>query len=437
MASSTGTGTALPGAPAGRGTRIRFRVAALATTLAMVTYLDRVSMGTIAPIVTREWQLTPSQTGWIFSSFALAYAIFEIPTAKWAERLGTKSVLTRIVLWWSAFTAATAMAFNLPSMLIVRFLFGAGEAGAWPMAARAFSSWIPRLERATVQGIFFAGAHLVGGLTPPLIGVMLLYMSWRGVFVVFGLIGLLWVAAWRKWFRNDPSEHPEVDAAELAHILYGRPPDSKHTVGREYWGRLFFSRNVVLLCLTYLSNSTIFYFCITWLPTYLKNRHGFDATTLGFLSGLPLLVSVPSDLFGGTLSDHLTAKYGMRVGRCFLGAIAYAGTAAFLFVAASSSTPLVAAVSIAIATGLTMLTLGAVWGTCLEVARNHAGVVGAVMNTSGQVASLIIPLVVGYSVEWFNNWDFPIYMLACMFLVGTVCWLLIDPHKPVFEDEAA
>ncbi len=431
------TAAPAPAAPAGRGTRIRFRVAALGTSLAMVTYLDRVSMGTIAPIVTREWHLTPSQTGWIFSAFALAYALFEIPTAKWAETLGTKSVLTRIVLWWSAFTAATALAFNLPSMLLVRFLFGAGEAGAWPMAARAFSSWIPRLERGTVQGIFFAGAHLVGGLTPPLIGLMLVYMSWRTTFVVFGLIGLVWVAAWRKWFENDPADHPEVDAAELAHILHGRPPDSKHTVGREYWGRLFFSRNVVLLCLMYLSNSTIFYFCITWLPTYLKNRHGFDATTLGFLSGLPLLVSVPSDLFGGRLSDRLSAKYGMRVGRCYLGAIAYALTSALLFLAASSSTPIVAAVAIATATGMTMLTLGAAWSTCIEVARNHAGVVGAVMNTSGQVASLLIPLVVGYSVEWFNNWDFPIYMLAVMFLVGTVCWLLIDPYKPVFDEHVA
>ena len=102
----------------------------------------------------------------------------------------------------------------------------------------------------------------------------------------------------------------------------------------------------------------------------------------------------------------------MRVGRCYLGAIAYALTSAFLFLAASSCTPIVAAVAIATATGLTMLTLGAAWGTCIEVARNHAGVVGAVMNTSGQVASLLIPLVVGYSVEWFNNWDFPIYMLA-------------------------
>ena len=426
-----------PAASRSRGTRIRFRVAALGTTLAMVTYLDRVTMGTIAPIVTREWQLTPSETGWIFSAFALAYAIFEIPTAKWAERLGTKAVLTRIVLWWSVFTAGTAAAVNLPSMLLVRFLFGAGEAGAWPMAARAFSSWIPRLERATVQGIFFAGAHLVGGLTPALIGFMLLYMNWRMVFVIFGLVGLVWVAAWQKWFKNDPTEHPEVDAAELAHIVHGRPPDSKHTVGREYWGRLFLSRNVVLLCLMYLSNSTIFYFCITWLPTYLKNRHGFDATTLGFLSGLPLLVSVPADLFGGTLSDRLSKRYGMRVGRCVLGAVAYALVTALLFVAAASSAPMVAAVSIAVATGLTMLTLGAAWGTCIEVARNHAGVVGAVMNTSGQVASLLIPLVVGYSVEWFNNWDFPIYMLACMFMVGTICWLLIDPHKPVFDEEAA
>jgi len=429
--------TPAPGASAERGTRVRFRVVALATSLAMVTYLDRVSMGTIAPLVTKEWNLTPIETGWIFSAFAIAYALFEIPTAKWAETLGTKSTLTRIVLWWSGFTAATAAAFNLSSMIAVRFLFGAGEAGAWPMVARAFSSWLPRLERATAQGIFFAGAHLVGGLTPSLILYMLGYMSWRAVFVVFGLVGLLWIAAWLKWFKNDPSEHPAVNPAELAHILHGRPPDSKHTIGREYWGRLFLSRNVVLLCLMYVSNGMMFYFCITWLPTYLKNRHGFEAGTLGFLSGLPLLVSVPSDLFGGTLSDSLSKRYGMRVGRCVVGAVSYALVAVFLFIAASSGTPVVAAVSIAIATGFTMLTLGPAWSTCIEIARNHAGMVGAVMNTSAQIATIILPLAIGYSVEWFHNWDFPIYALAGMFVIGTVCWLLIDPHQPVFEEDTA
>jgi MFS transporter, ACS family, glucarate transporter len=178
----------------------------------------------------------------------------------------------------------------------------------------------------------------------------------------------------------------------------------------------------------------MFYFCITWLPTYLKNRHGFDAGTLGFLSGLPLLVSVPGDLFGGTLSDKLCKKYGMWVGRCLVGAVSYALVALCLFIAASSGTPVVAAIAIAIGTGFTMLTLGPAWSTCIEIARNHAGVVGAVMNTAAQIAAIILPLVIGYSVQWFNNWDFPIYMLAGMFVLGTVCWLLIDPNKPVFEE---
>ena len=126
MATTMRPAAAAPSAPWARGTRIHFRVAALGTGLAMVTYLDRTAMGTIAPIVTKEWNLTPSETGWIFTVFALAYSIFEVPTAKWAEKLGTKSVLTRIVPWWSAFTAATAASVNLSTMLLVRFLFGAG-----------------------------------------------------------------------------------------------------------------------------------------------------------------------------------------------------------------------------------------------------------------------------------------------------------------------
>jgi MFS transporter, ACS family, glucarate transporter len=423
--------------PGSTPTHVRYRVVAMATALAMITYLDRVCIAKLAPDIMRDLHLSKIQMGYVFSSFALAYAFFEIPTAWWADRAGTRSVLTRIVIWWSCFTAATAAASGYGSLLVLRFLFGAGEAGAWPSVARTFSRWIPSQERGTVQGIFFAGAHLIGGITPTLIVLLLPFMTWRAIFVLFGSVGFVWALAWHVWFRDDPTEHRAVSAAEAAYIVGNRPADVAHTAALGYWWPLLRDRNIVALCIMYASNSMIFYFCITWLPTYLHERHGFEATALGVFAGLPLLVSVPSDLFGGTLSDRLSAKYGLRVGRCYLGAIAYALTSAFLFLAASSSTPIVAAVSIATATGMTMLTLGASWGTCIEVARNHAGVVGAVMNTSGQVASLVIPLVVGYSVEWFNNWDFPIYMLACMFLVGTVCWLLIDPHKPVFADEAA
>src|SRR4051812_18002793 len=234
----------------------RYRVVALATGLAMVTYLDRTAIGTLAPGIRRDLGLSAVEMGWVFTAFQLAYGLFEIPTGRWADRVGTRPVLARIVIWWSALTMATAAAFNYPSMLAIRFLFGAGEAGAWPGVARTFSRWIPQRERGRAQGIFFCGAHLVAGLTPALIvggGLMgpwpglLSVMSWRGVFVAFGLVGLAWVALWLSWFRNDPSEHASVGPAELALIVAARPRDTGRGEGWTYWRTLIRSRNMIAL----------------------------------------------------------------------------------------------------------------------------------------------------------------------------------------------
>jgi MFS family permease len=411
---------------------VRHRVVGLAVLLAMVTYLDRVCISKLAPDIMRDLGLSKIQMGYVFSSFTLAYAIFEIPTAWWADREGTRRVLTRIVIWWSSFTIITAAAYNYATLLIVRFLFGAGEAGAWPCVARTFSRWIPARERGTVQGIFFAGAHLAGGLTPLVVVALQPYLPWRAIFVCFGVVGFVWAAAWHAWFRNDPSEHHAVNAAELELIVHERPPDSPHSAGWAYWGQLLRSPSVVALCIMYASNSSMSFFCITWLPTYLQERHGFDATSLGFFAGLPLLVSVPSDLFGGVVTDKLSARFGLRLGRCAMGAIAYTVSAVALFFAAASPTPVVAAVLIALATASAMFTLGAAWSTVIEIGRNHAGVVGATMNTAGQVASLLSPLIVAYSVQWYGSWNFPLYLLGAMFLVGALCWLIIDPRRPVF-----
>lgn len=134
--------------------------------LAMVTYFDRACIGKLAPDISRALSLSKEQMSVVFSAFALAYALFEVPTAWWADRQGTRGVLTRIVLWWSALTMATSAAFSYISLVAIRFLFGAGEAGAWPCVARTFSRWIPPLQRGRVQGYFFAGAHLAGDSRP-------------------------------------------------------------------------------------------------------------------------------------------------------------------------------------------------------------------------------------------------------------------------------
>jgi MFS transporter, ACS family, glucarate transporter len=420
-----------------RASRVRYRVVGLTVLLAMVTYLDRVAISKLAPDIMRDLALSKVQMGYVFSAFALAYAAFEVPTAWWADRRGTRTVLARIVVWWSAFTIATGAAVNFATMLLVRFLFGMGEAGAWPCVARTFSRWIPRRDRGTIQGIFFAGAHLAGGLTPLAIVLLQPYLHWRMIFVCFGAVGFLWALAWYRWFRDDPTEHPACNAEERRHILAERPGDVPHVAGWSYWTRLLGNRSMLALCVMYASNSAMFYFCITWLPTYLHERHGFDATALGFLSGLPLLVSVPSDLTGGIVSDRLARRYGLRIGRCVLGAVAYVFTGVTLLLAASASSPVAAAVLIAVGTSACMFTLGAAWSTCMEIGRNHVGVVGATMNTAGQLASLLCPLIVAYSVEWFGNWDLPLQLLALLFLAGAGCWLVIDPHRPIFEADPA
>lgn len=416
-----------------RPTHIRHGVVAVAVLLAMVTYLDRVCISKLASEIMRDLDLSMIQMSYVFSAFALAYALFEIPTARWADRFGTRRVLTRIVVWWSAFTIATAGAFNYGSMLVTRFLFGAGEAGAWPCVARTFSRWIPRTERGTIQGIFFAGAHLAGGLTPLAVVALIPYLHWRIIFVGFGALGFVWAAVWFAWFRDDPSQHQAVNGAELERITAERLAETGHAAGWPYWRRLFRHRNVIALCVMYVPNSSMFYFCITWLPTYLKERHGFDAAMLGFLSGLPLLLSVVSDLFGGVVTDRVAARHGLRAGRCLVGGVAYAIAAVALVVAAASPVPVLAAVLISVATAASMFTLGAAWGTCIEVGRDHAGVVSAAMNTSGQIGSLLCPLVVGYAVKWFGSWDLPLYLMGLLFLIGTFCWRIIDPREPVFE----
>ena len=422
-------------APGGRATRIRYKVVSLAVLLAGVTYLDRACIATLAPNIMQDLNLSKGQMSLIYSAFALAYALFEIPTAWWADRRGTRHVLTRIVVWWSAFTLATAAAFNFSSLVVTRFLFGAGEAGAWPSVARTFSRWIPKSERGTVQGIFFSGAHLAGGLTPLLVIwlTQALHLPWRAVFVIFGLTGLVWAAAWYRWFRNDPGEHGQVNAAELELIVTGRGPDSGHHEGWAFWKRLLVHRNTLPLCLMYFPNSFAFYFCITWLPTFLKEKHHFETLQLGLFAGLPLILSVAGDLFGGVTTDLVTRRFGLRIGRCAVGAVAYALAGGAMILAGLDQPPMMAATLIALAVAASMFTLGASWSTCIDIGGNHAGVVSAAMNTSGALSSVVSPLLVTWLVRTYGDWNIPLYVMGGLFLMGAGCWCLIDPRKRVFE----
>jgi len=402
-------------------------------TLAMVTYLDRACIGAMAPRIADEFHLDSAAMSWVFFAFILSYALFEIPTARWADTHGARNVLTRIVSWWSVFTLLTAGAWNYSVLVVTRFLFGAGEAGAFPCMARVMSRWIPLRERGTAKGIFFAGAYVSGAATTFCVTALLPHFTWRQILVAFGCVGFVWVIAWHRWFRDDPTEHPAANEAERALILADRPVEVAHPRGAGFWLNLLRQRNVLLLCVMYMPNCATFYFCITWLPTYLEKQHGFKNTELGVVAALPLLASVATQFFGGFVSDLLRTRFGITVARRTPGFVGYGLAMIFILFASFEAEPVRAAVFIALAAATCMLTTAPAWSTCVDIGREHSATVAATMNTSGQIAAILSQPVVGYSVKWFGNWNVPFWLLAGLFAMGAVCWLFIEPRRPIYH----
>jgi MFS family permease len=377
--------------------------------------------------------LSGIQMGYVFSAFAIAYAAFGVPAARWADRDGARRVLSRVVLWWSVFTMATALAWNFLSMVIIRFLFGVGEAGAWPSVARVYSRWIPASERGRVQGIFFASAHLFGGLTPLVVTGIAGWLPWRAIFVVFGVVGMVWVAGWYAWFRDEPRDHASVSAQERDLIEATRGLPVSRAQGS--WLAVFKTPTVAPLCVQAFANSYGFYFFITWLPTYLGKAHGMKGVELATFAGLPLMLSFVADLTGGEGSDKLARFLSLRAARRAFGVGGYVLAAIAIFLATRVDNGYAAGLLIAIGGACSMLTLAPAWATAVDVGGRHAGVTAGVMNTDGQVGGILSPIVLAYLVDATNDWNLPLLLLAGIYAIAAVAWMMIDPDQRVGDQE--
>jgi MFS transporter, ACS family, glucarate transporter len=409
---------------------VRSRVLAMTVVLAFLTYMDRVCISVTAPAIIRDLRLTTIQMGFVFSAFTAAYALFEIPTGWWADRIGSRRVLTRIVTWWSIFTGLTGVAWNFPSLIALRALFGAGEAGAWPTVARALSRWFPAQERGTAQGIFFMGAHLGGGLTPLLVAAIAHRLGWRSTFPLLSVFGFVWAAFWFRWYRDEPRDHASVTAEEIAWIEAGRPSMPAESAQRSIFSMALRTPGIWFLCLMYFTQTYGFNLYVTWLPTYLQHEKQLHGVTLGFLAGLPLLLSVPADLFGGLLTDRLSRKFGLRLGRCLVGFGSLAAAGLFLFFGALAP-GVIAAVLIALAAASSNFLLGASWGACADIAGDHAATVSAAMNTSGQIGGVLSPIAFALLTRTSASWAAPLYLTAALYLAGAGCWYFVHPERPL------
>jgi MFS transporter, ACS family, glucarate transporter len=416
--------------PAGR---VRERVLAFAFLLAVVTYLDRVCISAAAPFIMDDLHLSVLEMSVVFSAFTLAYSLFEVPSGRLGDVRGPRRVLTRIVLWWSAFTMLTGAARGLNSLVAIRFLFGAGEAGAFPNVARAFSQWFPIRERGRANGIMFLGSRIGGMLSAPVALWLVTRWGWRASFVAFGTVGIVWAIAWYVWYRDRPDDHPAMTGDELAWIQQDSNLPRRRDGGTP-WRALLGSRNLCAIGAMYFGFGYGLYFYFTWLPTYLIKVLHFSLLGGGMFAALPFLLAGIADVVGGYLTDHLARTRGLRVGRCYLGCAAFLACAA-LVLASTLSVPAVAkAVLLAMALASADLALAACWAAPIDIAPDHAGVMTGFMNTMGNLGGMIAPLVVGFAVQRWESWSFAFYVTALVYAIGGIAWLAIDPTRPIALD---
>ena len=407
--------------------RARRKVLAFTTILAIITYLDRVAISSAAPAVRSEMGLDAVQMGWVFSAFTWAYAAFEIPSGWMGDVMGPRKVLTRIVIWWSAFTAATGAAWNFASLLVARFLFGVGEAGAFPNTSRSFARWFPLSERGAAHGWVFMGTRMGGAITPPLVVAMMTAIGWRQTFYLFGILGVIWAWFWWRWFRDEPSQHSDVNAAELSLIEANREDHTEH--GRFNWATLL-TANLLLVYGMYFTMGYTLYFNLTWLPTYLKDVRGFTLQQAGWLSAVVLFTGGVMTYVGGKLTDYLVRKYGLKIGRS-MAVVTLPIAAALLLGAAVTDNPMAAAILLAATLGVADLSVSSCWSICHDIGGRHAGIITGAMNTWGNIGGAISPLVVGYAVGWWNSWTVPFYITAAVYVFGAVCTFFVDPRRRV------
>ncbi len=404
-----------------------------AVTLAIIQYIDRVCISQAAPEVSKDLGLNKEQMGWVFGAFTLAYALFEIPTGYWGDKIGPRRVLVRVVLWWSFFTAATGWVWNYASLVIARFLFGAGEAGCFPNLTRAFDNWLPAQERARAQGIMWMSARWGGAATPFLVFLVLGVMPWRWAFAVFGALGIVWAVVFFRWFKDDPREHPGVNEAERALLPAVETGHAGHFAVP--WSKLTRSRTIWLLCAQYFACSYAWYFFITWFPTYLLEVHKFNVKQSALLAGLPLLLGGVGSMLSGWMMPRLQRFFGgTSLARRVVGVCGLTGAATCLFLATFAREPLYAVAAIAMASFCNDITLPGSWTTCMDVGDKYVGTVSGTMNMMGNLGGFVSPIVLGYIVHNTGNWNLTFLVTAALYLFGACCWWFLDPVTPL-EDQ--
>ncbi len=465
-------------------TRRRYLVLGLVCALAMITYLDRLSLSSATGQLITDLRLrSEADLKWVFFAFILGYAIFEVPNGWLGDVFGPRGTLIRIVLWWSVFVALTGVVGmtigghvlgGVGALVAVQFLFGMGEAGVYSNIARALRNWFPMRQRGTTQGALWMSGRLMGGLTP-LVWMLLVrafHGYWRAAFWCFGGLGALWCLVFALWFRNRPEEKASVNAAELALIRGddgGARPASRHVP----WRKIYASRNLWLLCVMYFCQSYGWFFNMSYLPRYMEKRYHVVAPSEAGLHGVswehvgaalykggPLWLGALGCMLGGILTDAYIRRTGNhKQGRRIFGIVGHSLSTVCFLLCPLAPNAFWFFVAISLSAFTSDMTMGSSWSTCQDIGRRYTAIVAGTMNSVGNLGGAAAAWMTGFILElsqdayaaklgkvrqllrpeeiWKGSlagYNVCFLIFAALYLVAVFCWTRLDATQPVAPD---
>ena len=420
-------------------THVRWRIAALLFAISVVTYIDRVNISVTARQMMPALGLTDFQMGQVFSAFVFGYALFQIPGGWLGDRWGAKRVLTLAIIWWSIFTALTAVAAILPlaaaigalgSLILVRFLVGIGEAAALPNFNRTVANWLAPHERGLGIGIAIGGIGVGSAMTPPITAWIMVNFGWQTAFYAAAILGVLVALAWFLYATDRPESHPHVNAAEIA-LIEERPAEGESDTGSTpTWNTIISMPTVWWLVLSYSCLGYVAYVYMSWFYLYLVNVRGFGVLRGALFASGPFVAMAVFCPLGGWVTDRLVIRWGINRGRAFVGGTGMILAAVSIVLGAFTESPYAAIALLSLGAGWLYFPVGAYWSSTVDISKRHAGTLSGLMNTGANLGGVLSPTFTPWLAEQ-AGWSVALGFAACVALAGGLMWSKIKPGKDV------
>lgn len=438
MADTSVTGTMGPAVAGGgevqKRSSYRWWILFMIAMMALITFMDRTNISIAAPRMSKEFGLSKTQMGFVFSAFAWAYALGQLPGGWITDKLGPRKILTIVVLFWSMMTMATAHAWGFVSLVVIRFIFGLGEAASWPAGTQAMQFWYPKSERGVVNGVTHSCGQFATSVVP-LAGVAIMNaFGWRAIFHIFGAAGIIWSLGWWLMYRERPEDHKRVNAAEATYIREGLPATAGAKKKDIPWKLILTCPTTYILGFAWSAYTYTAYFFWYWMPTYLLEARHMNLKTMGWVASMPLLAGSIGVVVGGILTDQLYRRTkNLKWSRRGVCIAAMLGSATFAIPAGTLSGAVPVVVCLILCNFFISLCSGPTWAVSMDISGGYAGSVSAIMNMIAQLSGSLSAIVFGVLVQG-GHWVLPFYLTSGVAIGAALLWLFfINPERTVLE----